>query len=50
MVAGQLDARFGTRVFTEKPIEITTDRADALIAAAKQSGVQLSVIFQVVSL
>jgi UDP-N-acetyl-2-amino-2-deoxyglucuronate dehydrogenase len=33
-------------VLTEKPIEISTDRADALIAAAKQSGVQLGVIFQ----
>ena len=33
-------------VLTEKPIEITTARADALIAAAKQSNVQLGVIFQ----
>jgi UDP-N-acetyl-2-amino-2-deoxyglucuronate dehydrogenase len=33
-------------VLTEKPIEITTARADALIAAAKQSHVQLGVIFQ----
>lgn len=39
-------ARQGLHVLTEKPIEITTARADALIAAAKQSGVQLGVIFQ----
>jgi UDP-N-acetyl-2-amino-2-deoxyglucuronate dehydrogenase len=39
-------ARQGLHVLTEKPIEITTERADALIAAAKQSGVQLGVIFQ----
>jgi UDP-N-acetyl-2-amino-2-deoxyglucuronate dehydrogenase len=39
-------ARQGLHVLTEKPIEITTARADALIAAAKQSKVQLGVIFQ----
>ncbi|HZV89339.1 MAG TPA: Gfo/Idh/MocA family oxidoreductase [Candidatus Binatus sp.] len=39
-------ARQGLHVLTEKPIEITTARADALIAAAKESGVQLGVIFQ----
>ncbi len=39
-------ARQGLHVLTEKPIEITTARADALIAAAKQSNVQLGVIFQ----
>jgi UDP-N-acetyl-2-amino-2-deoxyglucuronate dehydrogenase len=39
-------AQAGLHVLTEKPIEISTDRADALIAAAKQSGVQLGVIFQ----
>jgi UDP-N-acetyl-2-amino-2-deoxyglucuronate dehydrogenase len=39
-------ARHGLHVLTEKPIEITTARADALIAAAKQSNVQLGVIFQ----
>ena len=39
-------ARQGLHVLTEKPIEITTARADALIDAAKQSGVQLGVIFQ----
>jgi predicted dehydrogenase len=39
-------ARQGLHVLTEKPIEISTARADALIAAAEQSGVQLGVIFQ----
>jgi len=39
-------ARYGLHVLTEKPIEISTVRADALIAAAKESGVQLGVIFQ----
>ncbi len=39
-------ARHGLHVLTEKPIEISTTRADALIAAARQSGVKLGVIFQ----
>jgi UDP-N-acetyl-2-amino-2-deoxyglucuronate dehydrogenase len=39
-------ARCGLHVLTEKPIEISTARADSLIAAAKQAGVQLGVIFQ----
>jgi UDP-N-acetyl-2-amino-2-deoxyglucuronate dehydrogenase len=39
-------ARQGLHVLTEKPIEITTARADALIEAAKQSNVKLGVIFQ----
>src|SRR5436853_886634 len=39
-------ARQGLHVLTEKPIEITTPRADALIDAAKKSRVQLGVIFQ----
>src|SRR5882762_8727453 len=39
-------ARHGLHVLTEKPIEINTARADALIEAAKQSKVQLGVIFQ----
>jgi UDP-N-acetyl-2-amino-2-deoxyglucuronate dehydrogenase len=39
-------ARHGLHVLTEKPIEISTARADALISAAKQSGVRLGVIFQ----
>jgi UDP-N-acetyl-2-amino-2-deoxyglucuronate dehydrogenase len=43
---GMAAARHGLHVLTEKPIEISTARADALIAAAKQSGVRLAVIFQ----
>ncbi len=39
-------ARGGLHVLTEKPIEISTARADALIAAAKKSNVHLGVIFQ----
>jgi UDP-N-acetyl-2-amino-2-deoxyglucuronate dehydrogenase len=39
-------ARSGLHVLTEKPIEISTARADALIEAARQSRVQLGVIFQ----
>src|SRR5258706_4202499 len=39
-------ARQGLHVLTEKPIEISTARADGLIEAAKQSKVQLGVIFQ----
>jgi UDP-N-acetyl-2-amino-2-deoxyglucuronate dehydrogenase len=39
-------ARESLHVLTEKPIEISTARADALIAEAKESGVQLGVIFQ----
>jgi UDP-N-acetyl-2-amino-2-deoxyglucuronate dehydrogenase len=39
-------AHRGLHVLTEKPIEISTARADALIEAAKQSKVQLGVIFQ----
>jgi predicted dehydrogenase len=39
-------ARHGLHVLTEKPIEISTARADALIEAAKQSKVHLGVIFQ----
>jgi UDP-N-acetyl-2-amino-2-deoxyglucuronate dehydrogenase len=39
-------ARHGLHVLTEKPIEIRTARADALIEAAKKSNVQLGVIFQ----
>jgi len=39
-------ARLGVHVLTEKPIEISTTRADALIEAAKQSRVRLGVIFQ----
>ncbi len=39
-------ARHGLHVLTEKPIDISTARADALIEAAKQSGVKLGVLFQ----
>src|SRR5256885_2965835 len=39
-------ARRGLHVLTEKPIEITAQRADALIEAAQQSKVKLGVIFQ----
>jgi UDP-N-acetyl-2-amino-2-deoxyglucuronate dehydrogenase len=39
-------ARQGLHVLAEKPIEISTARADALIDTAQQSGVQLGVIFQ----
>jgi len=39
-------ARHGLHVLTEKPIEISTTRADTLIEAAKQSKVHLGVIFQ----
>src|SRR5712664_253589 len=45
-VQGIAAARQGLHVLTEKPIEISTARADALIEAAKQSNVQLGVIFQ----
>ena len=45
-VQGIAAARQGLHVLTEKPIEISTARADALIEAAKQSKVQLGVIFQ----
>src|SRR6267143_453214 len=38
--------RQGLQVLTEKPIEISTARADILIEAAKQSNVHLGVIFQ----
>ena len=39
-------ARRGLHVLSEKPLDISTARADALIAAARQSGVQLGVFFQ----
>jgi UDP-N-acetyl-2-amino-2-deoxyglucuronate dehydrogenase len=39
-------ARRGLHVLTEKPIDITTARADALIAEADKSGVKLGVFFQ----
>src|SRR6266550_278043 len=43
---GMAAARHGLHVLTEKPIEISTARADVLIDAAKKSNVQLGVIFQ----
>ncbi len=39
-------AQRGLHVLTEKPIEISTERADALIEAAERSGVKLGVMFQ----
>ena len=39
-------AKRGLHVLTEKPMDISTGRADELIEAAEQSGVKLGVIFQ----
>jgi UDP-N-acetyl-2-amino-2-deoxyglucuronate dehydrogenase len=39
-------AQCGLHVLTEKPIDITTERADALIAEADKAGVKLGVFFQ----
>ncbi len=39
-------AKQGLHVLTEKPIDVSTSRADELIQAARQSGVKLGVIFQ----
>jgi len=39
-------ARRGLHVLVEKPIDVTTARADALIAAAEEAGVRLGVFFQ----
>jgi len=39
-------AKHGLHVLTEKPIDVSTQRAEALIEAAKQSRVKLGVIFQ----
>src|SRR5438128_8290595 len=39
-------AKRGLHVLTEKPIDISTQRADELIAAAESCGVKLGVIFQ----
>ena len=39
-------AQRGLHVLTEKPIDISTERADALIEAADRSGVKLGVMFQ----
>lgn len=39
-------ARHGLHVLTEKPIDISTARADALIAETEKAGVKLAVLFQ----
>jgi UDP-N-acetyl-2-amino-2-deoxyglucuronate dehydrogenase len=39
-------ARHGLHVLTEKPIDISTARADSLIAETEKAGVKLGVIFQ----
>jgi predicted dehydrogenase len=39
-------ARRGLHVLLEKPIDITTDRADALVAECERAGVKLGVFFQ----
>jgi UDP-N-acetyl-2-amino-2-deoxyglucuronate dehydrogenase len=39
-------ARHGLHVLTEKPIDISVERADALIAETKRAGVKLGVFFQ----
>src|SRR5450631_3614017 len=39
-------AEHGLHVLTEKPIDVSTKRADALIAAAERAHVKLGVIFQ----
>ncbi len=39
-------ARQGLHVLTEKPIDTSVERADALISACEQAGVKLGVIFQ----
>ena len=39
-------ARKGFHVLTEKPLDISTDRADALIGATDEAGVKLGVFFQ----
>ena len=36
----------GLHVLVEKPIDVTTERADRLIKSAKQAGVKLGVLFQ----
>jgi UDP-N-acetyl-2-amino-2-deoxyglucuronate dehydrogenase len=39
-------ARRGLHVLVEKPLDITTEKADALIGACEQAGVKLGVFFQ----
>ncbi len=43
---GMAAARRGLHVLVEKPIDITIERADALIAETEKSGVKLGVFFQ----
>lgn len=43
---GVAAARRRRHVLVEKPIDVTTGQADALIAAAEESGVRLAVLFQ----
>jgi len=45
-IQGIAAAQRGLHVLTEKPIDISTERADALIEAADRSRVKLGVIFQ----
>ena len=45
-VQGIAAAQRGLHVLTEKPIDISTGRADALIEAAERAGVKLGVMFQ----
>jgi len=45
-VQGIAAARAGLHVLVEKPIDITTGRADALVAEAGKAGVTLGVFFQ----
>lgn len=39
-------ARAGKHILVEKPLEVTTERCDAMIAAAREAGVRLGCIFQ----
>ena len=43
---GTAAARHGLHVLTEKPIDISLERADALIAETKKAGVKLGLFFQ----
>jgi UDP-N-acetyl-2-amino-2-deoxyglucuronate dehydrogenase len=43
---GVAAARRRRHVLVEKPIDVTTERADELIAAAEEAGVRLAVLFQ----
>jgi UDP-N-acetyl-2-amino-2-deoxyglucuronate dehydrogenase len=43
---GLAAVRKGVHALVEKPIDVTTERADTLIAAAESAGVRLGVLFQ----